>query len=322
MGSEERAGEAGGSAPHVPVLLSETLTFLGPRPGGTYVDATVGGGGHAEAILERIGPGGQLIGLDRDAETLAATGERLARFGSAVVLVHENFTHLRQVLQAQGVGAVDGIVMDLGISSQQLDDPARGFSFQTPGPLDMRMDRTRPGTAADLVNRLPESEVRRIVREYGEDRWAGRIARAIVRARPLQTTTDLAQVVARAIPRRYWPRRIHPATRTFQALRIAVNRELDDLEQALPDVVEGLGDGGRLCVITFHSLEDRIAKHTFLCLSREYPSGLGPSTRSVPTSPRVRLLTRRPVTPSEEEIQKNPRARSAKLRAVERVGVH
>lgn len=310
-------------AAHIPVLLEETLVLLAPRPGGIYVDATVGGGGHAEAILERIAPEGRLIGLDRDAEALVAAQQRLARFGPAVVLVHANYTRLREVLRAQGVETVDGIVMDLGISSLQIDDPARGFSFQTPGPLDMRMDRSQPQTAADLINRLPEDEVRRILREYGEERWAGRIARAIVRARPLHTTTDLADVVARAVPRRHWPRRIHPATRTFQALRIAVNRELDDLEQALPDVVEGLGDGGRLCVITFHSLEDRTVKHTFLCLSREYPSGPGPSTRKIWTgtmpAPRVRVLTRRPVVPAEKEIGRNPRARSAKLRAVERV---
>jgi len=312
-------------ATHIPVLLEETLVLLAPRPGGIYVDATVGGGGHAEAILERIAPGGRLIGLDRDAEALATAQQRLVRFGPAVVLVHANYTRLREVLRAQGVEAVDGIVMDLGISSLQLNDPARGFSFQTPGPLDMRMDRSQPQTAADLINRFPEDEVRRILREYGEERWAARIARAIVRARPLHTTTDLADVVARAVPRRHWPRRIHPATRTFQALRIAVNHELDDLEQALPDVVEGLGDGGRLCVITFHSLEDRTAKHTFLCLSREYPSGPGPSTRKIWTgtmpAPRVRVLTRRPVVPSEEDIARNPRARSAKLRAVERVRV-
>jgi len=308
---------------HMPVLLHETLDLLRPRPGGTYVDATVGAGGHAEAILERVAPGGRLIGLDRDADALAAARRRLARFGPAAELVHVNFTGLREVLQAVGVAAVDGIVMDLGVSSLQLADPARGFSFQLPGPLDMRMDRSQPRTASDLVNGLSEVEVRRILREYGEERWAGRIARAIARARPLHTTTELAAVVARAVPRRHWPRRIHPATRTFQALRLAVNRELEDLQQALPDAVEGLGNGGRLCVITFHSLEDRIAKHTFLCLSRGYPSGTGPSTRTPWTgmrpAPRVRILTRRPVVPSEEEIARNPRARSAKLRAVERV---
>lgn len=327
-------------AVHVPVLLAETLALLEPRPGATYVDATVGGGGHAEAILERIAPGGgdgpgRLIGLDRDADALTVARERLARFGTAVVLVHANFLRLREVLAEQGIEAADGIVMDLGISSLQLEDPERGFSFKERGPLDMRMDRSQPQTAADLVNRLPEDGVRDILREYGQERWAGRIARAIVRARPLHTTTDLAAVVERAVPRRHWPRRIHPATRTFQAVRIAVNRELDDLEQALPDVVEGLRAGGRLCVITFHSLEDHIAKHTFLCLSRGYPSGTGPSTRKIPRAGppvmpramprpglRVRVLTRRPVTPSEEEIRHNPRARSAKLRVVERVTDH
>jgi 16S rRNA (cytosine1402-N4)-methyltransferase len=328
------------------------LDLLAPRPGGVYVDATVGAGGHAEAILDRAGAGSRLIGIDRDHEALAAAADRLARFGPVVTLVHENFTALRDVLTARGVEAVDGIVMDLGISSLQLGDPERGFSFQAEGPLDMRMDRSRPETAADLVNRLSEEQIRQMLRDYGQERWAGRIARRIVRTRPLQTTTELADVVAGAVPRRHWPRRIHPATRTFQALRIAVNRELDDLEEALPNVVEGLRDGGRLCVITFHSLEDHIVKHTFLCLSRGYPSGLGPSTRTTRPSgrrperrldrwagpwpgpggpmdaavgeagasgPRVRVLTRRPVTPSEEEVARNPRARSAKLRAVERI---
>lgn len=311
-------------ATHVPVLLEEVLALLAPRPGGVYVDATVGAGGHAEAILERIAPGGRLIGMDCDAEALAVARQRLARFGAAVTLVHANFTRLRRVLREQGVEAADGVVMDLGVSSLQLDDPARGFSFQTPGPLDMRMDRSGGETAAELLNRLPEEDVRRILREYGEERWAGRIARAIVRARPLRTTTELADLVARTIPRRHHPRRIHPATRTFLAVRVAVNHELDNLKEALPEVVEGLREGGRLCVITFHSLEDRTVKHTFLCLSREYPSGPGPSTRTLcrttVAAPRVRLLTRRPVVPSAEEIARNPRARSAKLRAVERVG--
>ncbi len=313
------------------------LDLLAPQPGGVYVDATVGAGGHAEAILERAAPGGRLIGMDRDHEALAAAADRLARFGPAVTLVHGNFTALREVLTARGVGAVDGIVMDLGVSSLQLGDPERGFSFQVEGPLDMRMDRSRPETAADLLNRLSEEQIRQMLRDYGQERWAGRIARGIARARPLRTTIDLAEVVSRAVPRRYWPRRIHPATRTFQALRIAVNRELDDLEEALPNVVEGLRDGGRLCTITFHSLEDHIVKHTFLCLSRGYPSGLGPSTRktagrparwpgqmrrageAAAGGPRVRVLTRRPVTPSEAEVARNTRARSAKLRAVERI---
>jgi len=319
------------------------LDLLAPRPGGIYVDATVGAGGHAEAILERAMPEGRLIGMDRDHEALAAAADRLARFGSAVTLVHVNFTALRDVLTARGVEAVDGIVMDLGLSSLQLADPVRGFSFQVDGPLDMRMDRSQPETAADLVNGLSEEQIRQMLRDYGQERWAGRIARRIVRVRPLQTTADLADVVAGAVPRRHWPRRIHPATRTFQALRIAVNHELDDLEEALPNVVEGLRDGGRLCTITFHSLEDHIVKHTFLCLSRGYPSGLGPSTRTtagrwarpIPwpapmedagevasAGPRVRVLTRRPLTPSEAEVARNPRARSAKLRAVERITSH
>jgi len=299
-------------------MLDEVLAWLEPRPGGTYVDATVGAGGHAEAILERIAPSGRLIGIDRDAEALAVAGQRLARYGDSVVLRHANYSAIRAVVADAGLEAVDGIVMDLGASSLQLEEPGRGFSFTHPGPLDMRMDRTQPRCAADLVNTLPEDELRGILWAYGEERWARRIARAIVQRRPLSTTDELVSVVGAAVPRRAWPRGIHPATRTFQALRIATNRELEALEQALPEAVGALRGGGRLCVITFHSLEDRIVKHTYLRLSRDCTCPPG-SPQCICTGRRlVRVLTRRPLTPSLREITANPRSRSAKMRVAER----
>jgi 16S rRNA (cytosine1402-N4)-methyltransferase len=286
---------------HVPVLLQEVLTWLDPRPGGLYVDATVGTGGHAEAILERILPGGRLVGLDRDPEALAVARRRLERFGEAVQLVQANFADLHYVLRALGIARVQGVLMDLGVSGLQLAAPHRGFSFRLAGPLDMRMDPASPVTAADLVNRLSEKELAELLRRYGEEPFAPRIAREIVRRRPLSTTQELREAILRAVPRRAWPRRVDVATRTFQALRIAVNRELEALEQALPQAAEVLGPGGRLVVISFHSLEDRIVKHTL----RRAKS--------------LRVLTPKPIRPSPEEVRRNPHARSARLRAAERV---
>jgi 16S rRNA (cytosine1402-N4)-methyltransferase len=286
---------------HVPVLLQEVLTWLDPRPGGLYVDATVGTGGHAEAILERILPGGRLVGLDRDPEALAVARRRLERFGEAVQLVQANFADLHYVLRALGIARVQGVLMDLGVSGLQLAAPHRGFSFRLAGPLDMRMDPASPVTAADLVNRLSEKELAELLRRYGEEPFAPRIAREIVRRRPLSTTQELREAILRAVPRRAWPRRVDVATRTFQALRIAVNRELEALEQALPQAAEVLDPGGRLVVISFHSLEDRIVKHTL----RRAKS--------------LRVLTPKPIRPSPEEVRRNPHARSARLRAAERV---
>lgn len=290
---------------HAPVLLREVLAILRPIPDGLYLDLTVGTGGHAEGILEASGPTGRLVGLDRDREVLPLARERLARFGSRVRLLHADYRDLRAVAAAEGLEAWDGALLDLGVSSVQLDDPARGFAFSHPGPLDMRMDRAGGGaTAADLLRDLPEAELSRILREYGEERWARRIARRIVAARavtPLTRTDALAEVVAGAIPRRAWPRRIHPATRTFQALRIAVNRELEGLAEALAAAIHGLRPEGRLVVIAFHSLEDRIVKQVLR------------------GSPEVTILTKKPVTPGPEEVAANPRARSAKLRAARRV---
>jgi 16S rRNA (cytosine1402-N4)-methyltransferase len=297
---------------HSPVLVQEVLALLHPRPGGVYLDCTVGAGGHARAILEAGAPSARLVGIDRDPEAIASAREALEQFGERVRLMQGDYRELSQLAAAVGLGQCDGIICDLGVSSLQLGDPARGFSFSTEGPLDMRMDRQGGArTARDLLHRLPEQELAWVIRTYGEERWARRIARRIVAARrhgSLETTRDLAAVVSGAVPRRYWPRRIHPATRTFQALRIAVNEELDGLDDALEAAIRLLAPAGRICVIAFHSLEDRVVKHLFRRLAA--PEGV----------PAVRVLTRRPITPSVEEIAGNPRARSAKLRAAEREG--
>ena len=290
---------------HIPVLLAEVMAILQPRPGACYLDATVGLGGHAEAILQASEPSGTLVGIDRDAEVLALAGQRLSRFGQRVVLLQGRYEELAGLVGSDR--AFEGILFDLGASSLQLGTAARGFSFTREGPLDMRMDRSAGDTAADLVGRLPERELAGLIFRYGEERFSRRIARAIVEARhraPIRTTAALAEVVARAIPRVAWPRHIHPATRTFQALRIAVNDELTGLGRALETAVSLLRPSGRVAAIGFHSLEDRIVKQTW---------------RRLEADGRVRILTKRPVTPTETEAAANPRARSAKLRAVERV---
>lgn len=290
---------------HLPVLLEETIDWLQPRPGGRYCDATVGLGGHAQAILDRSAPDGQLIGLDRDRDALAAAGSALQRFGDRVTLVHARFSEARDVLQSMGAIPVDGFLIDLGVSSPQLDRPERGFSFRADGPLDMRMDQTSGETAADLLRQVDEADLERIIRDYGEERYARRVARAIVEARrtgPLETTGQLAALVARALPRH--ERAKNPATRTFQALRIAVNQELDQLERFLGVAAECLRPGGRLCVIAFHSLEDRIVKWRL---------------RAMASAAQLRILTKHVVVAGEPERLRNPRARSAKLRAAERI---
>ena len=295
---------------HVPVLVREVLATLELRPGGAYLDCTVGGGGHAEAILEAAGPPSRVVGIDRDPEAIAVARERLGRFGDRVRLVQGDFRELPRLISELRLEGFDGVLFDLGISSLQLDDPSRGLRFSAEGPLDMRMDRESGGLAArELLHELSEMDLTRIIREYGEERWARQIARGIVNARSqgsLETTRDLAAVVTRAIPRRFWPRRIHPATRTFQAVRIAVNQELTGLEEALEVATGHLNPGGRIAVISFHSLEDRVVKHLFRRLAA--PGAV----------PGVTIITRRPVTPSPEERAQNPRARSAKLRGAER----
>jgi 16S rRNA (cytosine1402-N4)-methyltransferase len=289
---------------HTPVLATEVLQWLRPERGGVFVDCTVGLGGHAHALL--AAGASRLIGLDRDADALAVARETLAVFGERVALVHADYRDVERELDRRGVDIVDGALADLGVSSMQLEREGRGFSFQRDEPLDMRMDRTRDQTAADLVARASERELADRIFEYGEERFSRRIARAIVDARerePIETTGRLAAIVRRAVPVRGYSR-IDPATRTFQALRIWVNRELEGLDRFLERLVGRLRDGARFVVISFHSLEDRIVKHTFRALER----GGG-----------LRVLTKKPATAGDAELQRNPRARSAKLRAAERV---
>jgi 16S rRNA (cytosine1402-N4)-methyltransferase len=294
---------------HIPVMSKEVLFWLVQEHSRTYLDCTVGYSGHAEKILESSGPDSRLIGFDRDEVAIAASREKLTRFGDRVLLLHAHFVDLKRHLTVSGIGKVDGILFDLGISSPQLEEPARGFSFQGDGPLDMRMDQSMSGTAADLVNRWPEAQLADAIFQFGEERFSRRIARAIVRARehhPLATTKELVSVIEGAVPANYRHGRIHCATRTFQAIRIAVNQELDCLEPALRDAVDVLSPGGRLCVISFHSLEDRIVKHTLRTLSGK-------------DDPALVVLTKKPQVPSREESDQNPRSRSAKLRAAQRV---
>jgi 16S rRNA (cytosine1402-N4)-methyltransferase len=290
------------SSVHVPVMLGQVLRWLDPRPGAVLVDGTLGGGGHARALAERVGPTGRVIALDRDPAAVAAAELNLA--GLPVDLVQANFCDLPEVLKALEVAVVDGVLLDLGVSSDQLADPARGFSFAAQGPLDLRFDPTRGEPAARLVNRLSAEHLAELIHRYGEERYSRRIARAIVqrrRAKPIETAADLAELVRQNVPRSRAGRQIDPATRTFQALRIAINDELKSLEIALrrmPDCVRGQG---RFAVISFHSLEDRLVKQAFR------------------NDPRYEVLTRKPVRPSPEEVERNPRAASAKLRVAGRV---
>jgi 16S rRNA (cytosine1402-N4)-methyltransferase len=290
---------------HVPVLTAEVLGFLQPQRGGLFVDCTVGLGGHAQAILEA--GASRLLGLDRDTLALEAAGAALARFADRVELVHADYRSLDEVLDARGTRQADGVLADLGVSSMQLDGSGRGFSFQRDEPLDMRMDTTAGLTAADLIATTTEQNLADAIFTYGEERFSRRIARAIVLARadaPIATTGRLAAIVRRAVPHRGYTR-IDPATRTFQALRIWVNSELDGLDRFIETAVRRLQAGARLVVISFHSLEDRIVKHTLRALAQ--------------TDAALRILTKRPVVAGDDEVHRNPRARSAKLRAAERV---
>jgi 16S rRNA (cytosine1402-N4)-methyltransferase len=304
---------------HVPVLVAETLEYLAPARGGVFVDGTLGLGGHAEALL-RASPDVQLIGIDRDREALARAADRLAGFGPRVRLVQANFHQLMATLAGLGVRAIAGFLADLGVSSLQLETPGRGFSFRFDGPLDMRMGLSET-TASDLVNQASEGELETIFRDYGEERHARRIARAIARARtekPIETTGELKALVDAAKgPRALREERIDPATRVFQALRIAVNQELAGLERCIEEAVQLLETGGRLVVISYHSLEDRIVKTTLRDLAR---GEVDPVTgRSRSETQLIEVLTRKPVRPTESEVDLNPRSRSAKLRAARRL---
>jgi len=307
---------------HVSVLLDECIKYLNIRPDGVYVDGTLGLGGHSEAILERLTDGGTLIGIDRDDHALEDAGKRLARFGRQAVLVKGNFGDVASILTKLGIPRVDGMMFDLGVSSPQLDDPARGFSYMKDAPLDMRMDERAPLTAAHILNTWSEAEIRSILWRYGEERYSGRIAAAIVARReekPFETTFELVDVIRGAMPAAALREKQHPAKRSFQGIRIAVNDELGSLERMLAEAPERLETGGRLLVISFHSLEDRMVKESIrsreagCTCPKEFPvctCGFVQTLRSV---------TRKPVAPTKEEMERNPRARSARLRIAEKV---
>ena len=308
------AGGSAGAQRHVPVLYHEVLAGLQPRAGGKYIDGTVGAGGHAAGLLGASSPDGQLLGLDRDPAALEAAGQMLAPFGVRARLVHTSYTQMAEA--AESFAPVDGILLDLGLSSLQLEDRQRGFAFQGEGPLDMRFDPTAPLTAAEIVNTWPVDELADIIFQYGEDRSARRIARAIGEARPLNTTLALAEVIDRAVGGRKGER-LHPATRTFQALRIAVNGELEAVAAVLPVAVSLLRPGGRLAIIAFHSLEDRLVKHFFREQARGKDDGHQPFP--APFEPVLTEVTRHPLMATPEEAERNPRARSAKLRIAEKL---
>jgi 16S rRNA (cytosine1402-N4)-methyltransferase len=301
---------------HTPVLLSEALKALAIQPGGRYIDCTLGSGGHAAAILEHGSPGGQLLGIDADPHALEIARERLHHYKDSILLVNDNFANLQSICIKYDFFPVHGILFDLGLSSLQLNGSGRGFSFQHDAPLDMRLNPDQKTTAADIVNTTLEEKLANIIRTYGEEIRSHRIAREIVKARPIETTRQLALLIEKTIGRRG---KIHPATKTFQALRIAVNHELENLETALKQAVELLGYEGRLVVISYHSLEDRIVKQFMQKEARGCICPPGTPTCVCGHTPSLRLINKKVITPSEMEIDLNPRSRSAKLRAAERI---
>ncbi len=306
---------------HVPVLLQEAVDLLAPKPGGVYVDGTLGAGGHAAEILRRSAPDGILVGLDQDADAIERCKTTLRPFGSRVFMQRANYRDLPGVLSGLGHASVDGVLLDLGVSWFHLKSAERGFSFMLDGPLDMRMDQSRPQTAADLVNTLPREELARIIREYGEERRAGQIARAMEKARarePITSTAQLARIVSSVFPP-YPRRRIHPATLTFQALRIAVNDETDALREGLGRIIPLLKPGGRIAVISFHSLEDRIVKQSFVAAAKGCICPPRLPVCSCGRKPELKVLTHRPIVAGPAEVERNPAARSAKLRAAEKL---
>lgn len=307
---------------HVSVLLKETVEQLNIRPDGIYVDGTLGGGGHAYEVLRRLSPKGRLIGIDQDADAIKAAGERLLEFGSRVTIVRSNYCNMRLELQKLGIDRVDGILLDLGVSSFQLDSAERGFTYREDAPLDMRMDRRQAKTARDIVNEYSEQELFRVIRDYGEDKFAKNIAKHIAAARvikPIETTGELVEIIRRAIPAKVRMNGGHPAKKTFQAIRIELNGELEVLKNSLDDMIDLLKPGGRICVITFHSLEDRMVKTIFK--TNENPCTC-PSHFPVcvcGNKPKGRLAVKKPIVPGEEELTKNKRSKSSKLRVFERI---
>jgi len=303
--------------PHLPVLYHEIIHALNPQSPGKYIDATVGAGGHARGILEKSAPDGLLLALDRDPQALALASQRLSIYKDRIKLVHASYVQLLDEMDKMSWQSVNGIIFDLGLSSMQLDTPQRGFSFQESGPLDMRFDPSHPLDAAQLVNNLPEKDLADLIWRYGEERGSRRIAAAIVGARPIQSTIELAEVIRKAVGGQRG--RIHPATRTFQALRIAVNQELHAVETVLPQAVKALASGGRLAIISFHSMEDRLVKQYF---KRESRDCICPPDQPVCVcghKASIKIITPHPIRPGEEEIVNNPRARSARLRVAEKL---
>ncbi len=307
---------------HYSVLLNETIEQLNIRPDGIYVDGTLGGGGHSYQILKRLSANGRLIGIDQDADAIKAAGERLSEFQDRLTIIRSNYANMKEELHAIGIERVDGIVLDLGVSSFQLDTPERGFTYRDPdAPLDMRMDDRNPLTAKDIVNDYSEMELFRIIRDYGEDKFAKNIAKHIVKERqkkPIETAGELTEIIRAAIPMKVQVTGGHPAKRTFQAIRIELNHELDVLQDNLDDMIELLNPGGRICIITFHSLEDRIVKSIFK--KNENPCTC-PSAFPVCVCGKVskgHVVTRKPILPSEQELGENSRSKSAKLRVFER----
>ncbi len=306
---------------HKSVLLDETIEGLNIRPDGIYVDGTLGGGGHSYEVCKRLGAKGSIVGIDQDEAAIEAAGIRLKDFGDKVTIVRSNYCNMRSELQKLGIDKVDGIILDLGVSSYQLDTAERGFSYAQDAPLDMRMDRRQTMTARDIVNDYSEMELFRVIRDYGEDKFAKNIAKHIVAARekePIETTGQLTEIIRSAIPMKYQKKTGHPAKRTFQAIRIELNRELEVLRDTLDDMIDLLNPGGRLCIITFHSLEDRIVKSAFR--KNEDPC-ICPKDFPVCVCGRVSkgsIISRKPILPSEEELEYNSRSKSAKLRIFER----
>lgn len=308
---------------HKSVLLEEVIEYLKIKPDGIYVDGTLGGAGHSLRIAKQLTSGGRLIGIDQDADALLAAGERLKENQDKVTLIHDNYCNMKKALKENGIEKADGILLDLGVSSYQLDTPERGFTYRNPeAPLDMRMDKRESTTAEDIVNEYSERELFRVIRDYGEDRFAKNIARHIVKARQtkrIQTAGELTEIIRRAIPRKIQMTGGHPAKRTFQALRIELNHELEVLNRSLDEMIDLLNPGGRLCIITFHSLEDRIVKVSFkknenpCTCPKDFPVCVcGKQSKGI-------VITRKPILPGPEEIAENTRAKSAKLRVFERV---
>lgn len=307
---------------HASVLLNETIDSLNIKPDGIYVDGTLGGGGHSLEICKRLGDGGRLIGIDQDLDAIAAATERLKDYQDKVTIVHSNYQDIDSVLRGLSIGGVDGIVLDLGVSSYQLDNVDRGFTYREDTPLDMRMDQTQPMTARDIVNDYSEMDLFRVIRDYGEDQFAKNIAKHIVRARadkPIETTGELNEIIKAAIPAKMRQGTGHPSKKTFQAIRIELNHELDVLEQSLDTMIQWLNPGGRLSIITFHSLEDRIVKTIY---RRNMNPCTCPPSFPVCTCGKVsmgKVITRKPIVPSEQELEDNKRAKSSKLRVFERI---